>query len=253
MINPLLHRKPVPVDRTEHRAVQLTLPVQDWSIAAELNSVFIAASEFADVAREFPILFVQAGTDEAGKPEIAPIAVFGLVQKQNLFVEQGRWRATAMPTTLRVYPFCVGRVDAERWAVCLDAAWSGVVSEGGHALFGADGEPTDILKDVGRQLEAFEAVTQQTRILFRRLRDLELLRPMRFDAKLPDGSTLGVDGFLTVDEQKLQALDAATVYELFKSGLLGLVHAHMVSLGHVRKLLDWHIARLPAAPAAPAA
>ena len=47
----------------------------------------------------------------------------------------------------------------------------------------------------------------------RRLRELDLLHDMRFDATLPDGSKLGVDGFLTVDEKKLGALDDAVVVE----------------------------------------
>ncbi|MBK1615608.1 peptidase [Rubrivivax gelatinosus] len=253
MIIPLLHRKAVPVDRNEHRDLKLALPVQDWRVAAELNSLFIAAVEFADAAREYPIFFVQTGADEAGKPEIAPIAVFGLEQKQNLYLDGSRWRAHFMPAALRNYPFCIGRLDAERFAVCLDAGWAGVGAEGGQPLFDAAGEPGDALKMAHGQLESLEAEAQRTRVLCKRLRDLDLLRPMRFDATLPDGSKLTVDGFLTVDDQKVQALDAATAHELLKSGVLGLIYSHFVSLGHMRKLLEWHLERLAAAPAAPAA
>ncbi|MBK1688335.1 SapC family protein [Rubrivivax gelatinosus] len=252
MIIPLLHRKPVPVDLGQHRALKLALPVRDWSVAGELNSVFIAAIEFVDAAREYPIFFVTTGKDDAGKPQIAPIAVFGLQPKQNLFVDQGQWRAQFMPAVLTSYPFCVGRLDNERFAVCLDADWKGLGDEG-EALFDAEGKPGASLQAVRGQLEALEGEAQRTRVLCQRLAELDLLRPMRFDANLPDGSKLTVDGFLTVDNAKVQALDAATTHELLKSGLLGLIYAHFVSLGHMRKLLEWHLERLPAAPAAPAA
>ena len=44
--------------------------------------------------------------------------------------------------------------------------------------------------------------------------------------------------------------DDKDLLELHRSGLLGLIHAHFVSLGNMRKLLDWHLARQQAVPAA---
>ena len=40
------------------------------------------------------------------------------------------------------------------------------------------------------------------------------------------------------------------VGELHRSGVLGLVHLHWVSLGNMRRLVDWHVER--AAATAPA-
>jgi hypothetical protein len=74
--------------------------------------------------------------------------------------------------------------------------------------------------------------------------------PMRFDATLPDGSTVSVDGFLTVDEKKLAELPDAKVLEFHKNGVLGLIHAHQISLRHMRRLVDWHLVRKQAAIAA---
>ena len=44
MINAQLHKKPVAVDRNEHRALRMRVPVTDWSVAAGLNSIFVAAA-----------------------------------------------------------------------------------------------------------------------------------------------------------------------------------------------------------------
>jgi SapC len=251
MINQALHKQAVAADRAEHRYVRMKVPVADWSVADKVNSMFVAATEFGDAAREYPLVFVRAGTDDDGKPAIAPIAVFGVKPEQNLYVERGRWRVPYLPALLRAYPFCIGRIDAERFAVCFDAAWSGVGGSEGQRLFDDQGDPTPFLTEVRAQMETLEAEIQRTRAMCRRLRDLDLLREMRFDATLPDGSKLSVDGFLTVDEAKLDALPDAQVLELHRSGLLGLVHAHFVSLGGMRRLLDWHLERLPRpAPAA---
>lgn len=243
MINQLLHKQPVAVDRADHLSLRMRLPVTDWTLASQLNAVFVAGVEFGDVARDFPIVFVNAGEDEAGQPAIAPIAVLGMVQNDNLFVENKAWRAQYMPAVLANYPFAVGRLDAERFAICFDAAWAGLSGTEGEPLFTPEGEPSDFLKRVQAQLETLEGEIQRTKLMCRRLRELDLLRDMRFDATLPDGRKFAVDGFLTVDEKKLNNLDATDVLDLHRNGLLGLVHAHYVSMGNMRKLLDWHIAR----------
>lgn len=252
MINPNLHRQPVPLDTNQHRGVKLAVPITDWTLAAKLNAVFVAVTEFSDTCKEFPIVFVKAGKDEQGNDEIAPIAVFGLVQEQNLYVAGTRWRAHYMPAVLRVYPFAIGRLDAERFAICLDMGFAGVGTEG-QALFEADGKPTTLLEDVRKNMEALEAEIQRTRLLGKKLLELGVLADMRFDATLPDGRSHTVDGFLTVDENKMQNLPDNVVGDLHRTGVLALIHHHWVSLGNMRRLVDWHVEREAAdKPAAPA-
>ena len=259
MINQNLHREPVPLDSAQHRALRLALPVTDWSGADKLNAGFVATGEFGDACREYPIVFVRAGKEADGRDQIAPIAVFGLLQGLNLFVDAGgAWRARYIPAAVRSYPFCFARVDDERIAICLDMAWSGVRRAGGEgaAVFEGDGQPAPLLRDMQQHLGALDGEIQRTRQICARLLELGVLRDMQFDATLPDGSTHRVDGFLTVDDKKMQELPDALVGELHRNGTLGLVQLHWVSLGNMRRLLEWHIERTaPAAgpAAAPAA
>jgi SapC len=261
LINQNLHRNPVPLDSNQHRQMRVALPVTDWSVASRLNSIFVAGSEFSDVCREFPIVFVRAGKAPDGKDQIAPIAVLGLTQEQNLYLASGRWRARYMPVALGSYPFCIGRIDEQRFAVCVDMAWSGVSQAGaagaadtGRALFEGDGKPAPLLQEMQKHFETFEAEVVRTRLAGARLQELGLLRDMRFDATLPDGRRHSVDGFLTVDEAKVQQLPDDVVGELHRNGLLGLIHRHWVSMGNMHRLLDWHVERSAAAapPSAPA-
>jgi hypothetical protein len=216
--------------------------------------MFVAAVEFGDVCREFPIVFVKAGKEADGRDAIAPIAVLGLTQNQNLYVSGERWRAQYMPAILRFYPFCIARIDQSRFAVCMDTAFKGLNTEEGQPLFDAEGKPAELLQTMQKQLEALEAEIQRTRLVGQRLQELDLLRDMRFDATMPDGSQHTVDGFLTVDETKVTALPDNVVAELHRNGILGLVHLHWVSLGNMRRLVDWHVERSAQAQAqAPAA
>lgn len=249
MINQNLHRKPEALDRAAHRGLRIKLPVTDWTVASRLNSMFVAAVEFGDVCRDFPIVFVRAGTDPDGKTQIASVAVFGLGKEENLYLDGTAWRAAYMPAMLRLYPFALGRIDDKTFAIVLDTAWSGVSTTDGDPLFDAAGEPSELTKLVQQQLEQTEYEVERTRLVGQRLQDLGLLREMRFDATLPDGGKLSVDGFLTVDEDKLKALSDADLIDLQRSGLLGLVHAHLISLGHMRRLAEWRLQILQKAQA----
>lgn len=243
MIIEALHTSPLALDRDQHRHLKLQLPIADWRVASRLNALFVAAVEFADVAREFPIVFVRAGKEDDGRDQIAPIAVLGLLANQNLYEKDGDWRASYVPAVLRCYPFCIGRIDADKFAICMDMAWPGVQADSGTPVFQDDGQPGELLTTVQKHLENLEAEVQRTRLVGRRLQELDLLRDMRFDATLADGRQHSLDGFLTVDEEKLQALPDTVVGQLHREGILGLIHAHWLSMGHMRRLVDWHAER----------
>jgi hypothetical protein len=250
VINQNLHVQPVALDSVPHRELKLALPVTDWSVGKKLNALFVAAAEFGDVCREYPIVFVRAGKEPDGTDSIAPIAVMGLTQEQNLFLHDGAWRAQYMPAVLRLYPFCIGRIDAERFAICVDMSWSGVGQPEGERLFDADGKQTELLVAVQKQMETLEGEIQRTRLVCKRLQELDLLRDMRFDATLPDGRQHSVDGFKTVDENKMQGLSDAVIGDLHRTGVLGLIHLHWVSMGNMRRLLQWHTEGASPAPLA---
>lgn len=249
MINQNLHVQPMALDSVPHRELKLALPVTDWSVGKKLNALFVAAAEFGDVCREYPIVFVRAGKEPDGTDSIAPIAVMGLTQEQNLFLQGGSWRAQYIPAVLRLYPFCIGRIDAERFAICVDMSWSGVGQPEGERLFDADGKQTELLASVQKQMETLEGEIQRTRLVCKRLQELDLLRDMRFDATLPDGRQHSVDGFMTVDENKMQGLSDEVIGDLHRTGVLGLIHLHWVSMGNMRRLLQWHTEGGSPAPA----
>jgi hypothetical protein len=248
MINQNLHRQPVPLDRDQHRNLKLSVPVTDWGLAGSLSALFVAAAEFGDTCREFPIVFVRAGKEPDGKEQIAPVAVMGLQQSDNLYVQDKAWRAQYMPAILRIYPFCIGRLDAERFAICVDMAWPGAQQAEGRPLFETDGQPASLLAEMQKHLEGLEAEIQRTRLVGAKLLELDVLRDMRFDATMPDGRKHSVDGFLTVDETKMQNLPDDVIGELHRTGVLGLIHLHWVSMGNMRRLVEWHAARHAGTP-----
>ena len=243
MINENLHKKAVALDRAKHRDLKLDLTARNLDNVRALNAFFVAGTEFTDACKDYPVVWVNAGKDDAGTLQVAPIAVFGLRAGQNLCIDGDAWRVRYVPAMLRLYPFALARVAATEMVVCMDESWSGFGQQG-EALFNPAGEPSEFTLNVQKQLENFEQEVERTRLAGALLVEKNLLRDMRFDATLPDGSKLVVDGFLTVDEQKLTALSDGEVVQLERNGLMGLIHAHQISLGNMAKLVEWHVARL---------
>ena len=242
MINQNLHKQAVALDRVKHRDLKLDTTRRDLSATSKLNAFFVAGTEFTDACKEYPVVWVDAGAGDDGKKQVAPIAVFGLRTEQNLCIAGDAWRVRYVPAMLRLYPFALARVAANEMVVCIDEAWSGFGSTG-QALFDAAGAPTEFTGNVQKQLENFETEVERTRLAGALLVEKNLLRDMRFDATLPDGSKLVVDGFLTIDEEKLAALSDADIVMFNRNGLMGLIHAHQISLGNMARLVEWHVER----------
>jgi hypothetical protein len=240
MINPNLHKNAIALDREKHRKLKLDVTASDLSSVDKLNAFFVAAIEFVDACRDSPVVWVRAGQDDKGKLQVAPVAVFGVKADQNLAIHEGRWRVRYVPAMLRFYPFAMARLNENQLAVCIDASWPGLQEDKGEPLFDDKGEATPLLQNVQKQLEDLEVEIERTRLLGELLVEKGLLREMRFDATLPNGEQLVVDGFLTVDEDKLAKLSDAEVVDLHRKGVLGLIHAHQVSLGNMRRLVEWH-------------
>ena len=246
MIIPQLHRQPAAVDSNLHRRTGVRFPITDWSHLAGMNSLFLTAAECLHAAADYPIVFIEAGQGEDGKREVAPVAVLGLTQGENLMLNaDGSWAARYVPALLRGYPLGLARTDAQNYVVVIDGKADALSATQGEALFSDQGEPTPMLEERRKFLEQLENEAQRTRLLGRSLLDLELLQPMRFEATLPDGNQLSVEGFFTVDEKRFSALTDDKLSQLHKSGILAMIYAHQFSLGLMRGLVERRVARMP--------
>ena len=247
MINEKLHKTPVALDRMKHRALRLDRSARDLSRFSQLNAFFVSASEFGEACKDCAIVWINAGADASGKALVAPVAVFGLQPNQNLCIEADQWRVRYVPAMLRFYPFAMARTSETDIVLCVDESWQGLGTEAGEPLFNPDGSPSEFTLSVQQQLQQFEVDVERTRGFGARLMELGLLRDMRFDATLPDGQKLEVDGFFTIDETKLAKLSDAEVLELARGGMLGLIHAHQISLANMTRLAEWQAVRQAAA------
>jgi len=232
-----MYKQPVALDRDKHRNLRINA-TNDYGFMRGMNSVFVTVGEFVEVMKDYPIVFIPAGTDEAtGAQQVAPVAALGLSNGENLFVRaDGSWAADYVPAFIRRYPFGMGQIDKDTMAVCIDEAHTGFSQTQGDRLMEEDGSPTKWLKDMHQFLENYERDVENTRVFCRELQKLELLQTMRFDATMPGGEQVTVDGFLAINVEKFNQLPDAKILEMHRNGMLGLIHLQQASVSSMRRL-----------------
>lgn len=243
----LFYEKPVPLNVDVHLNVRLGSLGGNVGFAAKTNSIPLAAVEFIDTAREYPIAF----TGKEGGP-LFPIALVGVRQNENLFVtDDERWEGRYIPAYVRRYPFVLAeKQGADDFNVYLDEAYGGFDADDGDRLFTDEGEQTPLLKQALEFLSNYQGEIKRTRLFVERLQSLDLLIPRVLEVVRNNESPLVLQGFSVVDEQRLGALNDAELLALARDGYLALIYAHLGSLGNVTRLSERLDALLSTAPAA---
>ncbi|MFZ2982383.1 MAG: SapC family protein [Sphingobium sp.] len=238
---PPFYRAPQPLNAAVH--ADWRLRDGDITFAADTPHLPIVIGELAAAARSFPIVFA------AGDAQ--PVVILGL-ERRNLFVADGHWSEDAyVPAYVRRYPFgFITTVNRDGFALAIDAGSDRVVQDGedGAAWFD-DGQPSSLTREALAFCGAFQSEATATRDFADALVAQDLLVDRRADATLPDGRTLGLDGFRIVDGAKLAALPEPVVLEWHNQGWLALVHFHLASLDRFQDLLVRQARLAPVTPA----
>lgn len=229
---PQFYQQPVLLNRDDHAGLTISPSPAGLFFAAQAQTVPLAAVEFFDTGRQMPIIFIQTADQR-----IVPLALLGLQQGENLFVDQdGAWNGMYVPAYIRRYPFITVEQDGQV-AVCFDQAFDGFDQPGGASLF-ADGEPTAKMQEIVGFLQDYANQMQQTEQLGALLAQSGLLRQMDARAELNDGRSYALNGMLVVDEQRLNQLPDSDIVRLFRNGTLAMIHAHLLSIRNLAGLVE---------------
>ena len=241
---PLFYNRLVMLDRQAHARLRFRAP-EEYFFAAGANLVPLLGAEFAPVAREYPIVFM---SEDQGK-NFFPVALTGMPQGRNLFVdEKGLWSARYVPAYVRRYPFVFAETAADQFAVCIDPSSNCLDETQGTPLFESNGEPSAAMQDTVKRLGDYQRAMLLTRAFMEKLAAANVLMDANAKADLPDGRSMVWRGFWTVDETRFRDLPEDSLKEWFRSGELGLIYAHLISLGNLTDLLRRHTVNSPPPP-----
>jgi hypothetical protein len=250
MARVMFYERPVLLNRDQHKKKRIE-PSASFAFAAQANSLYVAGVEFIEACKEYPIVFTQIA---GGK--VVPVAVLGLREGENLFVtEDGKWNASYVPAFVRRYPFVLAELHGQQMGVCIDEAYVGLNEKTGELLFDDKGNNTPFLQAALDFLNRYQVEYMRTDRFCQRLKDLGLLVEMNAKADLFDGTSFMVNGLMVIDERKLLQMSDAQALELYRSGELSWIYAHLVSLSNLNRLVDRlaQAKRAVAAVATPAA
>jgi len=122
--------------------------------------------------------------------------------------------------------------------VCIDEDYEKCNQEGkGEALFKEDGESSEYLAKVIEFLQEFQGHSQYSELFCKTLSELDLLEPMGASFKTPDGKDGSLNGFYTVNREKLKELPAEKLQEFVKNDMLELVYLHLSSLKNLNNVI----------------
>ena len=227
------------VPLNKNQKVRLLKQGEIPEFARSLNSIPISYTEFALVAREYPIVF----TGVSGSQVFAPVAVLGIAAGENLYNNGGAWASNVyVPAYARRFPFCMtkvtlDKVEQQNRLICVEKAH---LDEGaGEAMFDPDGQPLEKWKEIERLLTEYEADLERSREMCGILADYGLLEPFTMQAKFnKGGDPMHMTGMHRVAEAKIEHLNASQLKNLVKKGILSRVYAHLLSLDNFARLLD---------------
>lgn len=231
----LFYKRIVPLNKDKHRSLRLGEAGGVAEFAAETHYVPLAASEFHQACRHYPVLF--AGGDDGG-----PISLLGLREEENLFVsEDGSWaEGKYVPAFVRRYPFVLAQGDEHAgFTVCFDEEYGGFNDREGHALFTEEGEHAPFLERVIQFLQTYRSEMLATDRFVETLNSLDLLVDQDLRVQTPDGASFSLKGFRVVDEERLRKLADGKVGELVREGYMGWIYAHLISLNNLSDLPRW--------------
>lgn len=224
----LIYETAVPVSKIRHANWSVEAG-NDYAFSRNVNSVPLMAVEFAAAAAEYAVVF--AGSEQA----IMPAVILGMRDRENLYLgARGGWQAKYIPAFLRRYPFVFSsQEDGKNFLLCVDEGFPGFNQEGrGEKLFDAEGKPSPYVENVLKFLQSYQVEFRRTQAFCQKLRELNLLEPMRAQVTLESGERMALTGFMAVDRARLKALPGEKLAEMARSDELELVYAHLHSMRH---------------------
>lgn len=223
------------LDRKQHAGVTYS-PVDRYEFAKQLTALPIALSEFNPAAAHFPLVF---STDHSDG--VDALALLSLRSAENPFVgENGEWLAGYLPAHIRRYPFILGETgNQDRFVLMIDRQAPHFNQQGGEPLFPeGDDQTAGVVTRAKEFLVKFQRELVQTREFLKPLADTGVLVERQFVVNRNGTSEVAVRGFSAVDQDKLKALDDATLGAWVRSGLMGVVMSHLRSLGNADAIIQ---------------
>lgn len=221
---PLFYQKPEPLEAHKHARLALKKNF-GFKFTEHANAVPINLIEMPQVCHFYPIAFSPDG-------HATPVAILGLRDHENLFVDtKGNWRANSyIPAYIRRYPFIFSEMpQGDKLSLCVDMSDTVVSESGDQPFFDAEGKASELSNNALEFCKSYHAAAQQTLAFSKTLADSDLLVDREAQLSVAGNKRISFSGFRIINEEKLAALDEATIIDWHKKGWMAFIYAHLFS------------------------
>ena len=129
----------IPLDKNKHKDLNVKLN-NDFSHAKDTHLAAASLREYAQIASCMPIIFIKDPKSDTTHS----VAMLGIEQGVNLFMQEGKWTGHVVPLNVQRYPFDV-RPDGDKLGVFIDEN-SDLIDKEGEPLF-VDDAPSPFLEN----------------------------------------------------------------------------------------------------------
>ena len=228
------------LDNISHKDVHvMTEHKPEFGDNHSYSHVFI--SEFRDVQAHYPIFFQknpQTGQFEA-------IALLGLADEENLFLNDSGWNASYVPLSIQRRPFLIGfqekvedGVVSEEPVIHIDMDSPRLSDSQGEAVFLPQGGQSPYIQKIAAILMTIDQGHKDTKSFIETLLQHELLESVKVDVTLDDKSKLSMDFLYTINEEEVAQLPDDLVADLHRLGYLKAIHMILASMPNMSHLIE---------------
>lgn len=246
------------LDNNAHKDLQV-VPHYSASLGDNLASTVTFITEFAEVQKEFPILFRKAPEND----EYQAVVLFGIQQDENLFLVDSDptwqahlgWSAAYVPAVVARGPFSIGLQKQQEQGedrlvplIHVDMAHPKATAEGGVNVFLEQGGNSPYLEHISNKLNLIRDGMQLNKPMFSAFVNYGLIEDVSIDIDLENGDKFRIGNFQTINADKLQALSGNALEELNRAGFLQAAYFVVASLANIQKLINKKNRLLRSAP-----
>jgi len=196
-----------------------------FAFAKNVLGAPLAMSEITKASREYPIFFPTSG-------KFLPVAQMGYRKDGNLYLDkENQWSAHYIPAHIRRFPFVMGQKKEVGEYLIMVVKNRISTNADGEVLFEDGSIPTGGSVDRARTFLAdFQNELIKTEAFLKPLQEADILVPKVYNVQEGDNLLGAVKDLQVVDTEKLAALDDKILAGWVRSGLMGIIMAHLQSL-----------------------
>ncbi|MDO6506603.1 SapC family protein [Colwellia sp. 4_MG-2023] len=190
--------------------------------------------EFPAASSCFPLFFIK----NKNNGQLFSIALFGLIQNENLYYSPQEWQASYVPLAMRTWPFSLVATDPEKkkWHVAADTTSDYLSETKGDSLFTL-GKPSELFNTITKELVSNSQQKAATVSFIDFITQQNLIKAIKFEFVFATGEKHQAGGIYAINEDVLNNLQPEQVQELYKRDYFKAIYCMLSSQHNLYDLI----------------